>query len=139
SDLIVDEYIAKAVVDRGPDRLADPEAFCAEIALTRQRGYSIDDEEDAPGVRCLGVAVRGAAGTPLFAISLTGPSARFTMERVIAAAPRVVEIARQLSLSLGWEPESTAVPKYGQAGSSRRQAGPALDRTAAGTNGIDRV
>ncbi|MGH2617719.1 MAG: IclR family transcriptional regulator, partial [Thermomicrobiales bacterium] len=48
SDLIVDEYIAKAVVDRGPDRLADPEAFCAEIALTRQRGYSIDNEEDAP-------------------------------------------------------------------------------------------
>jgi DNA-binding IclR family transcriptional regulator len=106
SDQVVEEYIARATAVRGPARLADPAAFREEIALTRRRGYSIDDEEDAPGVRCLGVAIRGSGGAPLFAISLTGPSGRFTMERVIATAPRLVEIARQLSLRLGWEPEA---------------------------------
>ena len=109
SDQAVEEYIARATAGRGPVRLADPEAFREEIALTRRRGYAIDDEEDAPGVRCLGVAIRGAGGAPLFAISLTGPSARFTLERVAAAAPRVVEIARQLSLRLGWEPEPEGI------------------------------
>jgi IclR family transcriptional regulator, KDG regulon repressor len=109
SDQVVEEYIARATAGRGPVRLADPEAFREEIALTRRRGYAIDDEEDAPGVRCLGVAIRGAGGAPLFAISVTGPSARFTLERVTAAAPRVVEIARQLSLRLGWEPEPEGI------------------------------
>jgi hypothetical protein len=41
-----------------------------------------------------------------FAISLTGPAARFALERVIAVGPRLVEIARQLSIRLGWEPEN---------------------------------
>ena len=109
SDEIVERYIAEATTGHGADQLADLEGFREEIALTRQRGYSIDDEEDAPGVRCLGVAVRGADGAPLFAISLTGPSARFTLERVIAAAPRLVEITRQLSVRLGWEPENSAI------------------------------
>jgi DNA-binding IclR family transcriptional regulator len=108
-DQIVEDYIAGAAASRGPVRLADPEAFRETIAWTRRRGYAIDDEEDAPGVRCLGVAIRGAGGAPLFAISLTGPSARFSLERVAAAAPRVVEIARQLSLRLGWEPEPEGI------------------------------
>ena len=108
-DGVVEEYIVKAITGREPDQLADPEGFRKEIALTRLRGYSIDDEEDSPGVRCVGAAVCGAGGVPLFAISLTGPSARFTLERVIAAAPRLVEVARHVSVRLGWEPENAEI------------------------------
>jgi hypothetical protein len=31
------------------------------------------------------------------------------MEQVIAATPRLVEIARQLSLRLGWEPKTEGI------------------------------
>jgi IclR family KDG regulon transcriptional repressor len=106
-DDVVEDYLAYATGDQAPVRIADPDAFRAEIARTRQRGYSVDDEEDSIGVRCLGVAVRGAGGTPLFAISLTGPSPRFTRERVEAYAPEVVATARALSRQLGWEPENS--------------------------------
>jgi DNA-binding IclR family transcriptional regulator len=98
-DAVVEEYIAYA-----GHPAFDPVALRDEIRTTRTRGYSIDNEEDAIGVRCLGVAVQGAGGVPLFAISLTGPAARFTLDRVQALAPAMIDIARQLSLKLGWDP-----------------------------------
>jgi IclR family transcriptional regulator, KDG regulon repressor len=106
SDTVLEEYLTYAVGEDAADRLTDPEAFRIEIARTRERGYSIDDEEDSIGVRCLGVAVLGAGGAPLFAISLTGPSPRFTLERVEAYAPEAIATARALSRQLGWEPEA---------------------------------
>jgi len=103
-DALVEEYLAYVVGADAVEQIADPEALRAEIARTRERGYSIDDEEDSIGVRCLGVAVRGAGGVPLFALSLTGPSPRFTLERVAAYAPEAMATARALSQQLGWEP-----------------------------------
>jgi DNA-binding IclR family transcriptional regulator len=103
-DDVVEAYLAYAVGEDVPVRVADPAAFRADIARTRERGYSIDDEEDSIGVRCLGVAVRGAGGVPLFAISLTGPSPRFTLERVSAYGPEAIATAGALSRQLGWEP-----------------------------------
>ncbi|MEA2514795.1 MAG: IclR family transcriptional regulator, regulon repressor [Thermomicrobiales bacterium] len=103
-DDFLDDYLAHAASEDGPIRVVDPAAFRAEIARTRERGYSVDDEEDSIGVRCLGVAVLGAGGSPLFAISLTGPSPRFTRERVAAYAPEAMATARALSRQLGWEP-----------------------------------
>ena len=77
--------------------------FWTEIRTTRARGYSIDDEEDAIGVRCLGVAILGAGDTPMFALSLTGPSPRFTMERVRELAPTLVAEAQAVSRQFGWD------------------------------------
>jgi DNA-binding IclR family transcriptional regulator len=102
-DAVLEAYLAYAVSPDAPERVTDPEAVRADIARTRQRGYSVDDEEDSIGVRCLGVAVRGAGGAPLFAISLTGPSPRFTRERVEAFAPEAMATAAALSRQLGWE------------------------------------
>jgi DNA-binding IclR family transcriptional regulator len=104
-DRALDAFIARSVTSRGETYLADPRRFREEIVRTRDRGYSIDDEEDSVGVRCLGVAVRGAGGAPLFAMSITGPSARFTIERARTLAPAAIEVAHQLSLRLGWQPE----------------------------------
>jgi len=90
----------------------DPEAFRTEISLARRRGYSIDDGESSPGVRCLAVAVRGVGGSPLFAISLTGPSGRFTAERLASCVPEMLVVARDLSTRFGGEanprPEAVA-------------------------------
>jgi DNA-binding IclR family transcriptional regulator len=104
-DSLVDHYVQHVTSHAFNDRLVDPAAFYAELELTRRRGYSIDNEEDSIGVRCLGVAIRGAGGTPLFAMSLTGPSPRFTLDRVEALAPEIVEIAEALSRQFGWDPE----------------------------------
>jgi DNA-binding IclR family transcriptional regulator len=103
-DRVIDEYVAYATGPEPRSRLVDVAKFREEIARTRERGYSIDDEDDSIGVRCLGVAVLGAGNAPLFAMSLTGPSPRFTLERVATYAPEAMATARALSLQLGWEP-----------------------------------
>jgi len=70
----VEAYIAHAGRIEGEFVLVDDRSLRDEIAATRERGYSRDDEEDAVGVRCIGAAVRAAGGAPLFAVSLTGPA-----------------------------------------------------------------
>ena len=103
SDEYVEEYLTHWRTRDTADA-PDPEAFRAEIALTRARGYSIDDEEDSIGVRCLGVAVRGAGGEPIFSLSITGPSGRFTAERLAACVPTALAAGRELSRQFGWSP-----------------------------------
>ncbi len=96
------DYFAQVERDDVSPRV-DTESLRFEIDLTRRRGYSIDDEDDSVGVRCLGVAVLGAGGIPLFAVSITGPSPRFTREHVLRFAPAAMSTARTLSRNLGWE------------------------------------
>jgi IclR family transcriptional regulator, acetate operon repressor len=103
-------YIAQAQTRLPPDTLTDPAAFRQEIGLGRQRGFSIDDEESSPGVRCLAVAIRGVEGRPLFALSLTGPAGRFTLARLGACVPEMLTAAQTLSTQFGGEmaPEAVA-------------------------------
>lgn len=42
-----------------------------DLAAIRERGYSIDDEEAAPNVMCLAVAVDTSEGEPRYAVSTT--------------------------------------------------------------------
>ncbi|MCC6313414.1 MAG: IclR family transcriptional regulator [Thermomicrobiales bacterium] len=97
SEATADEY-ARHV---WPRDVAARTAFHDELRHTRERGYSIDEEEASPGVRCLGVAVTGAGGEPLFAMSVTGPAGRFTPEQLAICAPSVVAVAHELSRRFG--------------------------------------
>jgi IclR family acetate operon transcriptional repressor len=110
SDEEVEAYIAQRS-DRAPMGVdLEPAALRAEIDRCRKRGYSIDDGESSPGVRCLAVAIRGVEGRPLFALSLTGPSARFTPERLQACVPEMLAVARTLTTQFGGDvaPEAVA-------------------------------
>jgi IclR family acetate operon transcriptional repressor len=133
--------LGKALLAAGPDDAiaryleqlpadCDRDALRADLARTRERGYSVDDEEDSIGVRCLGVAVVGADGLPVFAISLTGPSPRLTRERIAALAPDVMAAAAELSRQFGWEPG-----RHDGAGNHSRTPSAGRDRAPAARNG----
>ena len=59
-------------------------------------------------MRCLAVAVRGVEGRPLFAISLTGPSARFTPQQMERCVPEMLAVAKTLTSQFGGEADATA-------------------------------
>jgi DNA-binding IclR family transcriptional regulator len=107
SDEFVTAYLAQARRREAPYRIAfgDDEAIWADVRVTRARGYSLDDEDDSVGVRCLGAAVRGAGSKPVFAVSLTGPSPRFTREVCERLAPALLSITLDLSQRFGAELE----------------------------------
>jgi IclR family acetate operon transcriptional repressor len=56
-------------------------ALLRDLAETRRRGYSIDNEESTPGVRCVGSAV-SVPGWPAVGISLAVPLQRAPEERI---------------------------------------------------------
>lgn len=100
----IDAYISHAMRLPAPDTLLDPAWLLDDIRQTRIRGYSIDDEEDSVGVRCIGSAIIAGNGEPVFAISITGPAGRFTMERARQYAPALLEATALLSRDFGWDP-----------------------------------
>lgn len=75
------------------------ESLYEELEKTRQRGYAIDDEENIPGIRCIGMAIAAPDTDVLGALSISGPSQRMTDERIendlseiIAQAANVIEV-----------------------------------------------
>jgi IclR family acetate operon transcriptional repressor len=95
----------------------DP-ALAREIARVRKRGYAMDDEENEPGVVCIGAAVLDASGQVAAAISVSGPSYRIKAEKK-DLAPEIMAVCRGLSQTLGYR-EAGKMPSTARATGSRR-------------------
>lgn len=91
-----------------PNTLKSVEKLLTELAEVRLRGYALDDEEDAEGMRCIGAPVFDHTGQIVSAISLTAPVQRLPYSDIPGIAAQVVDSARQISLLLGFTPE----PEY---------------------------
>ena len=84
-----------------PRSVTEPAALSAELALTRQRGYSVDDEGVRLGVYCLAAPVLDAAGRPVAAVGVCLNKATMDDADLARQQHRVLEIARSLSQRLG--------------------------------------
>jgi len=76
------------------------------LAQAASRGYAIDDEEHALGLRCVAAAIVDEAGRPWAALSIAGPTSRLTRERLPELGERVRSAARDVTLALGGVPPS---------------------------------
>ena len=75
--------------------MTDPEALLADLEISRQRGYALDDGEQEIGVRCFAVPVPEAP-TPT-AISVSGPAARVTIDSAEHIVPLLKRVAKELT------------------------------------------
>ncbi len=75
-----------------------------ELDAVRVRGYSIDDEENQTGARCIGAPVFDYSGECVGAISVSGPTIRMTDDRLLQIAPEVQRTAAMISDRLGVRP-----------------------------------
>lgn len=72
-----EEYLKLERVPYTDHTIVEEEALRKEIALTRQRGYSLDNQEHEYGVRCIGVPIFNSDNTLLGALSVSSPSFEF--------------------------------------------------------------
>lgn len=95
---------------------ASAKALVADLEKSRKRGFAIDDEEQTPGVRAVGVAVLDSAGKPVAAISVTVPAYRVSVDQLKRWAPQVIATAESISLDAGFRHEHTWKSKLSSIG-----------------------
>lgn len=80
-----------------PNTLGTRDAVREAVASTRERGYSIDDQENVEGVRCVGAPVLDANGQAQAAIVIQGPTVRMPDERLRELGTHAVRTAQEVS------------------------------------------
>jgi len=97
-----DELIGRGALAIYTDHtLVTRAALTAALAQAAERGYAIDDEEHALGLRCVAAAIVDEAGRPWAALSIAGPTSRLTRERLPELGERVRAAARDVTAALG--------------------------------------
>jgi DNA-binding IclR family transcriptional regulator len=95
------------VIDAGLERftettITDPALLEQELALTRQRGFSIDNGEHQPGLRCIGAPIRNQSGAVFAGISVSAPAWQLPMAEVDELNKVVIYHANLISQRLGY-------------------------------------
>lgn len=86
-----------------------PETLLAELITVRRRGYAVDNEERAYGVKCIAAPIHDAAGRAIAAISVSGPSFRVSADTLPELISAVVVAAAAVSRRLGFRQASQPV------------------------------
>ncbi|WP_159588102.1 HTH-type transcriptional regulator BhcR [Chelativorans xinjiangense] len=81
--------------------ITSKEALLAELERIRVRGWSIDDEERTPGMRCIAAPIFNQFGEATAGISLSGPSVRVTPERDAEYGALVRKAADEITRAIG--------------------------------------
>ena len=98
----VEQILERRGLPRFTERTIDsPKALYDELALTRRRGYALDDEEHHVGLRCVAAAIFDENAQALAAISLSGPTARMVDERLGELGQAIRRTADQITGALG--------------------------------------
>jgi IclR family acetate operon transcriptional repressor len=73
-----------------------------ELAVARERGYALDDEENEEGARCIAAPVLNHQDQPIAAVSLSAPVSRMNDRLLPKAAAAVIEVATTIAQRLGY-------------------------------------
>lgn len=86
-----------------PNTITSMKKLLADLETTRRRGYAVDNEEIEIGLRCVGAPIKDHTGDMLGAVSVAGPSARLTREKIPLFGSLVIKVAASISQQLGYE------------------------------------
>jgi DNA-binding IclR family transcriptional regulator len=94
---------AQDFIQHTPTTITSISTLKAELEKIREQGYAIDDEELDPGVRCVAVPIRDYTRRIVGAVSISGPSMRFSDERIEKELiPLALRAGSDLSTRLGY-------------------------------------
>lgn len=82
--------------------IVDRKILKKEIVKVQKLGYAIDDEEHENEIRCVAAPIRNHQGKVIAAVSISGPSYRFTPDREATMVKTIIKTAKEISLRLGW-------------------------------------
>lgn len=81
--------------------ITDFSEFEAIITDIRKRGYSLDNEENELGVRCVAASLKGYNDKPAYAISISAPKDRMSEERIAEYGRYILNTKQQIQKEMG--------------------------------------
>lgn len=111
-----DDEFERVLTERGLDRvttntLHTVDTLRANLNEVRQQGFACDREEHAIGLHCVAACLHDEHGTPLAAISVSGPVARIPETRLLELGELVRSTAAEITARLGGRfPQSSEFP-----------------------------
>ncbi|TVQ40096.1 MAG: IclR family transcriptional regulator [Spirochaetaceae bacterium] len=80
-----------------------------DLERSRRRGYAVDDRENERDIRCVAAPIIDYRGLPIASVSVSGPAAALTDQRLDEIGEVVRRAAQDISGHLGWrQPEPIA-------------------------------
>ncbi len=110
--------IGKALLAWMPDRdpgplarfteatITDAQALAQDLALTRGRGWALDNQERTEGMRCVAAPVFNAHAEPVAGVSISAPVFRLPPEALPEVGARVRAAADEITLAIGGQAKS---------------------------------
>jgi len=86
--------------------LCSPKALKDELIATRKRGFAYDREEHEPGIICVAVPILGPSDRVLGAMSITGSTARTSLDNLTDLVPHLQDTAAKIA----WDAKNWAFP-----------------------------
>ena len=84
-----------------PYTTTDPKIFEEELELSKNRGYAVSESERVEGVSCVAAPIFGVKGEILGALTISGPSTRFSEQKILEHAELLMKTTKQISQSMG--------------------------------------
>jgi DNA-binding IclR family transcriptional regulator len=88
--------------------ITEAAVFRAQLAVSRERGYAVDDEEHEAEICCVAVPFFAAGGAVAGSISVTAPSSRMPIPRILEFLPDMTQTASTISEALGYRERGVA-------------------------------
>ena len=98
--------VEKILTSKGLEEFTDktltsPDALFADLTATKERGWSFDDEERHPGMRCVAAPIYNAFGEAVAGVSVSGPTVRMSERSVSEIGPKVRVAAEKITELFG--------------------------------------
>jgi DNA-binding IclR family transcriptional regulator len=83
--------------------VTDPRRYRDELAAVRRQGYAAAVEQTMAGVSGISTPIFDHEGRCVAALAVSGPSARWTMERMLKSAGTILATSLEISQKFGYE------------------------------------
>ena len=91
---VFDEVAAKPMPAFTANTITTKQALAQELEQIRRQGYSVDNMEHEFGIKCVAVPLFNTKGKLVGAVSITGPSPRFSKQKVEEYSQKLLQIAQ---------------------------------------------
>lgn len=85
----------------GPNTIRSKKKLKSELADIHRKGYAVDDEELTAGLRCVAAPIFDPNSQGFYALSISGPAVRLSLERIEHIQGRLRKACREISGKLG--------------------------------------